>query len=208
VVCIPATSDVLDATSAHLCTSFLDCFSLGSSLLCNVHAVLGDDRAPNLFSISRSGAPYGPSVIFTAVARMLTPRKSPDVNSRRYNLFWPVNFTLPVMSNFSLGGGGGGVGAAGREFSAGSGESNSMPDSRFWRSLRMTSTMLFSAPSRRIQVLLVVDLMSLARVLAKQDPGHSTFSTSSGMRMPFSILPLDGPYFAHHVRFFLSQYRG
>src|SRR5215468_4002279 len=72
VVPSPATSDVLDATSLTICAPMFSNLFSSSISLATVTPSLVTVGAPQLFSITTL-RPRGPSVTFTASARMLTP---------------------------------------------------------------------------------------------------------------------------------------
>src|SRR3984893_3238176 len=74
VVPSPATSEVFEATSRTICAPMFSSGSLSSISLATVTPSLVMIGAPNFFSITAL-RPLGPSVIFTASARMLTPRR-------------------------------------------------------------------------------------------------------------------------------------
>src|SRR5271166_5055090 len=73
VVPSPATSLVLDATSRTICAPMFSNLSASSISLATVTPSLVIRGAPKLLS-STTLRPFGPSVIFTASARMSTPR--------------------------------------------------------------------------------------------------------------------------------------
>src|SRR5215471_1176280 len=74
VVPSPATSDVLEATSRTICAPMFSRGSLSSISFATVTPSLVITGAPNFFSITAL-RPLGPRVIFTASARMFTPRR-------------------------------------------------------------------------------------------------------------------------------------
>ena len=74
VVPSPATSDVLEATSRTICAPMFSSGSSSSISLATVTPSLVMIGAPNFFSITTL-RPLGPSVILTASARVLTPRR-------------------------------------------------------------------------------------------------------------------------------------
>ena len=74
VVPSPATSEVLDATSRTICAPMFSSGSCSSISFATVTPSLVMTGAPNFFSITAL-RPFGPSVIFTASARILTPRR-------------------------------------------------------------------------------------------------------------------------------------
>src|SRR5580704_8553100 len=74
VVPSPATSEVFAATSFTICAPMFSSGSCSSISLATVTPSLVIIGAPNFFSITAL-RPFGPSVILTASARMLTPRK-------------------------------------------------------------------------------------------------------------------------------------
>jgi hypothetical protein len=73
VVPSPASSEVLDATSFTICAPMFSNLSLSSISFATETPSLVTVGAPKLFS-STALRPLGPSVAFTAFARMLTPR--------------------------------------------------------------------------------------------------------------------------------------
>ncbi len=73
VVPSPATSDVLEATSLSICAPMFSNLSSSSISLATVTPSLVMRGAPNDFS-STTLRPLGPSVTFTALARISTPR--------------------------------------------------------------------------------------------------------------------------------------
>src|SRR6267154_1309666 len=74
VVPSPATSEVFDATSRTICAPMFSSGSCSSISFATVTPSLVMIGAPNFFSIT-AFRPLGPSVIFTASARALTPRR-------------------------------------------------------------------------------------------------------------------------------------
>src|SRR5580700_6536303 len=74
VVPSPATSEVLEATSRTICAPMFSSGSWSSISFATVTPSLVMIGAPNFFSITAL-RPLGPSVIFTASARALTPRR-------------------------------------------------------------------------------------------------------------------------------------
>src|SRR5579864_4864974 len=74
VVPSPATSEVFDATSRTICAPMFSSGSCSSISLATVTPSLVMIGAPNFFSIT-AFRPLGPSVIFTASASALTPRR-------------------------------------------------------------------------------------------------------------------------------------
>src|SRR5579863_8005140 len=74
VVPSPATSEVFDATSRTICAPMFSSGSWSSISFATVTPSLVMIGAPNFFSITAL-RPLGPSVIFTASARALTPRR-------------------------------------------------------------------------------------------------------------------------------------
>src|SRR5579859_2666069 len=74
VVPSPATSEVLEATSRTIWAPMFSSASGNSISFATVTPSLVMIGAPNFFSITAL-RPLGPSVIFTASARMLTPRR-------------------------------------------------------------------------------------------------------------------------------------
>src|SRR6476646_1597438 len=74
VVPSPATSDVFEATSRTICAPTFSSGSGSSISLATVTPSLVMIGAPNFFSITAL-RPLGPRVIFTASARMFTPRR-------------------------------------------------------------------------------------------------------------------------------------
>src|SRR5882724_1912600 len=73
VVPSPATSEVLEATSRTICAPMFSNLSSSSISLATVTPSLVMRGAPKLLSITTL-RPFGPSVTFTALARMSTPR--------------------------------------------------------------------------------------------------------------------------------------
>src|SRR5512134_1374910 len=73
VVPSPATSEVLEATSRSICAPMFSNLSSSSISLATVTPSLVVRGAPKLFSMTTL-RPLGPSVTFTALARMSTPR--------------------------------------------------------------------------------------------------------------------------------------
>ena len=73
VVPSPAMSEVLEATSFSICAPMFSNLSSSSISLATVTPSLVTRGAPKLFS-STTLRPLGPSVTFTALARMSTPR--------------------------------------------------------------------------------------------------------------------------------------
>src|SRR5664279_3993384 len=74
VVPSPATSEVLEATSRTICAPMFSSGSFRSISLATVTPSLVISGEPNFFSITTL-RPLGPSVTFTASARMFTPRR-------------------------------------------------------------------------------------------------------------------------------------
>src|SRR5271157_442985 len=74
VVPSPATSLVLEATSRTICAPMFSSGSLSSISFATVTPSLVMTGAPNFFSMTAL-RPLGPRVIFTASARILTPRR-------------------------------------------------------------------------------------------------------------------------------------
>src|ERR1019366_1134993 len=74
VVPSPATSEVLEATSRTICAPMFSSPSFSSISLATVTPSLVMVGEPNFFSMTTL-RPLGPSVTFTASARMLTPRR-------------------------------------------------------------------------------------------------------------------------------------
>src|SRR5271156_3393672 len=74
VVPSPATSEVFDATSRTICAPIFSSAFDSSISLATVTPSLVIVGEPNFFSITTL-RPFGPSVTFTASARMLTPRR-------------------------------------------------------------------------------------------------------------------------------------
>src|SRR5260370_30119154 len=74
VVPSPATSEVLEATSRTICAPMFSRGSRSSISFATVTPSLVMTGAPNFFSITAL-RPLGPRVIFTASARMFTPRR-------------------------------------------------------------------------------------------------------------------------------------
>src|SRR6266436_5044176 len=74
VVPSPATSEVLDATSRTICAPMFSSLSSSSISLATVTPSLVIVGEPNFFSMTTL-RPLGPSVIFTASASWLTPRR-------------------------------------------------------------------------------------------------------------------------------------
>src|SRR5437762_3051765 len=74
VVPSPATSEVLEATSRTICAPMFSSESFNSISFATVTPSLVMTGAPNFFSITAL-RPFGPSVILTASAKRLTPRK-------------------------------------------------------------------------------------------------------------------------------------
>ena len=72
VVPSPATSEVLDATSLTICAPMFSNLSFSSISFATETPSLVTVGAPNERS-STTLRPFGPSVTFTALARMLTP---------------------------------------------------------------------------------------------------------------------------------------
>ena len=73
VVPSPARSEVFEATSRSICAPMFSNLSSSSISLATVTPSLVTRGAPKLFS-STTLRPLGPSVTFTALARMSTPR--------------------------------------------------------------------------------------------------------------------------------------
>jgi hypothetical protein len=73
VVPSPATSEVLDATSRTICAPMFSNLSSSSISFATVTPSLVMRGAPYDLS-SKTLRPFGPSVTFTALARMSTPR--------------------------------------------------------------------------------------------------------------------------------------
>src|SRR5215217_3718613 len=95
VVPSPATSLVLDATSRTICAPMFSNLSASSTSLATVTPSLVIRGAPKLLS-STTLRPFGPSVTFTASARMSTPR------SIRSRAFAPNLTSFAAMSRSSL----------------------------------------------------------------------------------------------------------
>ena len=74
VVPSPAMSEVFDATSRTICAPMFSCASFSSISLATVTPSLVMVGEPNFFSITTL-RPLGPSVTFTASARIFTPRR-------------------------------------------------------------------------------------------------------------------------------------
>src|ERR1700760_2034931 len=74
VVPSPATSEVFEATSRTICAPMFSSESFSSISLATVTPSLVMVGEPNFFSITTL-RPLGPSVTFTASARILTPRR-------------------------------------------------------------------------------------------------------------------------------------
>src|SRR5690242_2989659 len=100
VVPSPATSEVFEATSRTICAPMFSSGSCSSISLATVTPSLVMIGAPNFFSIT-AFRPLGPSVIFTASARALTPRR---IDWREFS---PVTIcfaiSLSPLLNFLLG---------------------------------------------------------------------------------------------------------
>src|SRR6516162_6165722 len=73
VVPSPATSDVFEATSRSICAPMFSNLSSSSISLATVTPSLVTTGEPKLFSMI-TFRPFGPSVTFTALASVLTPR--------------------------------------------------------------------------------------------------------------------------------------
>src|SRR5689334_1231719 len=95
VVPSPATSLVLLATSRTICAPMFSNLSASSISLATVTPSLVIRGAPKLLS-STTLRPFGPSVTFTASARMSTPR------SIRSRAFAPNLTSFAAMSDFLL----------------------------------------------------------------------------------------------------------
>src|SRR6266446_6794337 len=99
VVPSPATSEVLEATSRTICAPMFSSGSCSSISFATVTPSLVMIGAPNFFSMT-AFRPLGPSVIFTASARALTPRRidwrefSPVTICFAMSLSPPQNFQL------------------------------------------------------------------------------------------------------------------
>ena len=74
VVPSPATSEVFEATSRTICAPMFSSDAGSSISLATVTPSLVIVGEPNFFSMTTL-RPFGPSVTFTASARMLTPRR-------------------------------------------------------------------------------------------------------------------------------------
>ena len=92
VVPSPATSEVFEATSRTICAPIFSSGSFSSISLATVTPSLVMTGAPNFFSITAL-RPFGPSVIFTASASKLTPRKMD------WREFSPVTICFAIASS-------------------------------------------------------------------------------------------------------------
>ncbi len=95
VVPSPATSEVLDATSRTICAPMFSSGSCSSISFATVTPSFVMMGAPNFFSITAL-RPFGPSVIFTASARTLTPRK---IACREFSPVTICHWTSPSWVN-------------------------------------------------------------------------------------------------------------
>ena len=96
VVPSPATSEVLEATSRTICAPMFSSGSCSSISFATVTPSLVMIGAPNFFSITAL-RPFGPSVIFTASASALTPRRI------AWREFSPVTICFAMCLLSSLG---------------------------------------------------------------------------------------------------------
>src|SRR5438132_13129754 len=153
VVPSPATSDVLDATSRTTCAPMFSSGSCNSISYATVTPSFVMIGAPNFFSITAL-RPFGPSVILTASARMLTPRK---IACREFS---------PVTICFAIGLHPPGVGKLFVSFAILGQERLFLAGCRFGHSAESRQDFLFAED----QVFLVVDFDVASGVFAEQDP--------------------------------------
>src|SRR6516164_6866027 len=96
VVPSPATSEVLDATSRTICAPKFSNLSSSSISFATVTPSLVMRGAPNDLS-SKTLRPFGPSVTFTALARMSMPRSMRSRASTENLMSFAVIFLFSVM---------------------------------------------------------------------------------------------------------------
>src|SRR5512136_1857484 len=102
VVPSPATSEVFDATSLTICAPMFSNLFSSSISLATVTPSLVTVGEPHDFSITTL-RPRGPSVAFTASARMFTPARilSRPFSSKRIS-FAPISYLLDLRGRLLL----------------------------------------------------------------------------------------------------------
>src|SRR5207302_281134 len=183
VVPSPATSLFFDATSFNIWAPRFSSGSFSSISFATVTPSFVISGEPNFLSRTTL-RPFGPSVIFTASARMLTPRKiawrefSPVTICFAIGLHPPGDRTFHSIQNFRM---------------------LLLAGCRLGHSAQFHQDFLLAED----QILLVVDLDVVAGIFAEQDPVTHLYVERDAMAL-FHLAGSDGHYFAL-LRLFFSR---